>query len=293
MQEGIENFEIVIGDNNSDDGTKEYLRSFYQENKELTTVVLNSTNIGLTSNLINTFSFCKGKYIVILYGDDYFTDKHRLRNQFIFLESNNNFIGSSSCVEVRFDFEVSGSDIVCPKKTIKIGEVTIEDYLKGNFFAVLGLMFRNFINGVNAFDRFKFINTISNDIDDLQFGFLLIKEGPIFVNKEPTVVYRNYRLTSNNFNSLHSKDSFILHINLLNNLYYYLNKSYDLSCLYLPHFWILIKYFFFRGKFKLFYRYTRTIPIKIRVKIYFHLPKLVFNKSTIKFLNFIKNLTQE
>jgi glycosyltransferase involved in cell wall biosynthesis len=81
------NFEIIIGDDGSTDGTKDIIQEFC--NKNLNIVFLNRIkNIGLQKNISNVFDHCSGKYIALIEGDDFWTNENKLQLQVDFLELN-------------------------------------------------------------------------------------------------------------------------------------------------------------------------------------------------------------
>lgn len=287
-QKDIIDYEVVIGDNNSNDGTKEFLEDFFNKHKTCTTVIQNSENIGLTRNLINTMSYCKGKYIVILYGDDYFIDNLKLKKQFEFLEKSERFIGATSCVEARKDFDIERLNLICPSKKFIGKEINLENFLKGNFFAMLGLMFRNKIDGKYAYDYFKELPKISYLVDDLQFCILLLLSGPVHVSPNPTTAYRIHTSPlANNFNTINENRSFIIHIELLNKLDIYLLRRLDLSRLYLPYIFDSFKFYLLKGELKKFIELFKTIRFNLKLKLMILFPFLLLNKSFNKFIRLI------
>ena len=88
MQKTTCKYEIVIGDNQSTDGTKDVLYEYWKKYPEKIALILNDQNLGLTANMYNTMRKCKGKYIIILYGDDYWTSYKKMQDQYDFLEKN-------------------------------------------------------------------------------------------------------------------------------------------------------------------------------------------------------------
>jgi glycosyltransferase involved in cell wall biosynthesis len=78
--------EIVIGEDNSTDGTKLVLQDYKIRNPELFNVHCREQNIGVVPNFSATIRACKGKYIALCEGDDYWTDPLKLQKQVDFLE---------------------------------------------------------------------------------------------------------------------------------------------------------------------------------------------------------------
>ncbi|MDF3130403.1 glycosyltransferase [Kiritimatiellaeota bacterium B1221] len=88
--------EIVIGEDDSSDGTREIcqeyaekfpekIRLFLRDRKDVQ--YINNTPTG-RYNSMETRRACRGKYIAYCEGDDYWTDPHKLQKQFDYLEDN-------------------------------------------------------------------------------------------------------------------------------------------------------------------------------------------------------------
>ena len=77
----LRNFEIIVVDNASTDGSKEFLRKNYNN----INIVENSLNLGYTG-INNAVKFCKGKYILFL-NNDIKLDKNCIKNLVRVIES--------------------------------------------------------------------------------------------------------------------------------------------------------------------------------------------------------------
>ena len=102
MQEVDFEYEIVVGDDHSTDGTiailEEYARSIDDRLKMIDKphctgirVIKSDKNEGIGMNYKKMLSACKGKYIALCEGDDYWTDAHKLQEQVDFLEKHANY----------------------------------------------------------------------------------------------------------------------------------------------------------------------------------------------------------
>jgi glycosyltransferase involved in cell wall biosynthesis len=83
--------EIVIGNDCSTDGTSAIVKEYLEQFPTLIRLNEIQSNIGMTANWLSTISACKGKYIAMLEGDDYWTDVNKLQKQVEFLESHSNY----------------------------------------------------------------------------------------------------------------------------------------------------------------------------------------------------------
>jgi glycosyltransferase involved in cell wall biosynthesis len=84
-------FELVIGEDCSTDGTRDIIESYGRQYPEQIKIVTSVTNVGALANNIRTTKACRGKYLAILEGDDYWNDEFKLQKQVDFLEQNPQF----------------------------------------------------------------------------------------------------------------------------------------------------------------------------------------------------------
>jgi len=70
LSQDYDNFEIIIGDDASTDGTQEILKKYKVMYPDKITLLLHEKNLGITNNCNTVLSLCKGKYFVAIGGDD-------------------------------------------------------------------------------------------------------------------------------------------------------------------------------------------------------------------------------
>lgn len=87
-QKGYVNFEIVIRDDGSTDDTLLIIESYQKRYPHLFNVLDSSLNIGANKNILRVFSACRGKYIAICEGDDFWVDDFKLEKQVRLLDCN-------------------------------------------------------------------------------------------------------------------------------------------------------------------------------------------------------------
>jgi glycosyltransferase involved in cell wall biosynthesis len=93
-------YEIVIGDDFSTDSTIEILQLFKSEHPEKINLLLASQNQGVFKNAYGIYKNCRGKYIAMLEGDDYWTCENKLQKQVDFLENHSDYIGCFHDAEI-------------------------------------------------------------------------------------------------------------------------------------------------------------------------------------------------
>ena len=91
LNQSFDNFELIISDDNSTDGTKEKLLNIAKKNNKIK-LHLNKKNVGLAINTRNALLKCTGRYIAFCDGDDYWIDNNKLKIQVSFMENHTNSI---------------------------------------------------------------------------------------------------------------------------------------------------------------------------------------------------------
>jgi len=93
MQRANFEFELVIGEDCSTDGTRDIVLDYQRKHPQLIRVILASENGGKYTgngrlNFIRTLRACRGEYVAFLEGDDYWTAPHKLQVQVDHLNAN-------------------------------------------------------------------------------------------------------------------------------------------------------------------------------------------------------------
>ena len=93
MQETNFSFEVIIGDDASTDGTSEIIDRYHREYPSKIKVLRSNENLGKYTgngrlNLIRELRACRGKYIALLEGDDYWLNPLKLQKQVDCIELN-------------------------------------------------------------------------------------------------------------------------------------------------------------------------------------------------------------
>lgn len=91
MQKTDFDFEIIICDDASTDKNHEIISQYKKIHNSRINVIISEKNIGAQNNFIRGYNACKGKYIAICEGDDYWIDPLKLQKQVNLMEQNIDF----------------------------------------------------------------------------------------------------------------------------------------------------------------------------------------------------------
>lgn len=150
MQETNFPFEIILGEDESTDGTREIcmeyankysdkIRLFLRSRKDV--IYINGRPTG-RFNLIQGFKAARGKYIALCDGDDFWDDRNKLQFQYDFLESNPGFVMIGGYAKKIFESEAFLT-IHEDKPKISDSDIDTSFLIKHNPFSTLTVFFRN------------------------------------------------------------------------------------------------------------------------------------------------------
>lgn len=86
-QEASFDFEMIVGNDCSPDGTRAILDRLAAERPDRIKPVHREQNVGMQANFMDLYSRAQGDYVAFLDGDDFWTDRHKLQKQVDFLEA--------------------------------------------------------------------------------------------------------------------------------------------------------------------------------------------------------------
>ncbi len=141
MQKCDFNFELVIAEDLSTDGTRKIITDYQKRFPEIIRVLLNDKNIGMSPNFIQALNACRGKYIAMLEGDDFWSSEEKLSKQVAFLEEHSTFIGA--CHNLESLYITTGETYTRFSESNRPPEeITLQHMLKGNWASTPTVMLR-------------------------------------------------------------------------------------------------------------------------------------------------------
>ena len=140
MQKTDFDFEVVIGEDGSADGTADIVRRMAERCRPRIRPLLRDRNLGAQRNFVDVLQHCRGDYVAVLEGDDYWTDPHKLQKQVDFLETHPDFVMCCHDAEMSCEGVVDRSS---PFKKDFPQVSTFDDIWRKFFIPTPSLVFRN------------------------------------------------------------------------------------------------------------------------------------------------------
>lgn len=149
MQQTTFDYEILIGEDNSTDGTRELCKEYARNNQDRIRLFLRSQEDKIwingkptgKYNTLSTRKSARGKYIALCDGDDYWTDQNKIQKQADFLEANPKYVITYHDARIVDEANNFLSNRGLPEKLKKDGDSY--DIISGKWMPTLTVMFRN------------------------------------------------------------------------------------------------------------------------------------------------------
>jgi len=186
-------FEILIGDDCSTDQTAEIIGEYQQRFPHIIKAILRSENIGATKNLYDLFLKCTGDYIATCDGDDFWTDKEKLRIQTNFLENNETYIACTHRYSVVDENNKTVQKTYNGAGRPESGDYTLNNFLNYIYYGHPGtLVFRNIF--LKPKYNYSIIIEADRWIGDITLCLILTCLGKIYVLDNIMSSYRSFQI---------------------------------------------------------------------------------------------------
>lgn len=147
-------FEIVIGEDSSADDTRSICRELADIYPSVINLLPTERRLGIMANFLRTLSNCRGRYIAVCEGDDYWIDSGKLATQY-------------NCLEKNVEYGLIYSDVEIRNTTP--GELSRPHYFSGEVFGKL--LEGNFINTPTVFFRKDLIKLSEINNDQIRYAY--------------------------------------------------------------------------------------------------------------------------
>ena len=183
-------FEVILGEDESTDGTRDICKEYAINHKNIIRCYLRSRkdviyidgNPSGKFNGIENLKAARGKYIALCEGDDYWTDPYKLQKQVEYLENHPECSMCFHSAKIVYENGDKEPDIYVPPE--KKEKFTIDELLNSNFICTCTIVFRKGLFG--DFPRWYYDSAIG----DWALSILNAVHGDIGYLDEVMAVYR-------------------------------------------------------------------------------------------------------
>lgn len=222
-------YQIVVGEDCSNDGTKEILLEYKEKYPDIFVLLINEENMGASRNAYRVKQHCVGQYVMGGEGDDFWIDDERLQKQVDFLDSHPEYMAVGTNY-VAVSHEGTDPIIAMPKNQIN-RRYTFEDFLRYGFI-VKGntLMYRNVLPTEG--ERYEKLRFAEPTMGDIITRVLIYDKGDIYVLPDVTHAHRDGRQNPTSFTATHAEKTIEyiqMYFRIVDNLTAYFDNKYDLA----------------------------------------------------------------
>lgn len=182
-------YELLIGEDCSTDQTRKIAEKYQMMYPEIVKLITHNKNVGPLKNEADLRRRCRGQYIAVLEGDDYWTNPEKLKRQAEFLDSHPQYIGVSHNVTV---LDENGKKL--PYKLQGFHHQQEHVYTKKNALRyemighLSGWMYRNIWKQMSQREFNLIKNCEANS--DRKLSIVLGLKGDVFFSEDEWSVYR-------------------------------------------------------------------------------------------------------
>ncbi|MCR4651079.1 MAG: glycosyltransferase [Lachnospiraceae bacterium] len=184
-------FEVLIGEDCSTDGTREILKEYEAKYPDIFRMYYRDVNLGATRNEYELMMDARGRYIAALELDDLWLDDHKLQKQYDFLEAHDEYIGvSHDFAIIDKDDNVIDNDDNKKIKPYFNKSFTLEDFLRDGFVFQTGTHF--YRNIYSDGGDYSIIYKADRLIRDKTILSLLLNRGDFYILPDTMSAYRRF-----------------------------------------------------------------------------------------------------
>lgn len=187
MQKCSFNFEVLIHDDASTDGTQDIIREYEMKYPDIIKPIYQKENQyskGIDPGLKYNAPRAKGKYIALCEGDDYWTNPHKLQKQVDFLESHPDYVMCSHKYQIYEQESNEYVNILPEIENEKGDDFFLTDLIVGKWLVQpLCMMCRKSALEDKRLERYKYMI-------DTVFIYNLLTQGKAFCLSDTMGVYR-------------------------------------------------------------------------------------------------------
>jgi glycosyltransferase involved in cell wall biosynthesis len=186
------NFEIIIADDGSEDGTISIIKEYKKKYPKRFITIQAEKNRGVLKNAKEAKKYIKGEYVAFIDGDDYWTYEYKLQKQIDFLDNNPEYNG------IFHDAKIVHIDQDADQKLFSGKEFYSQSYNYKEIIYPSDIINRLILPTASTVLRSDFLFKKSFDLItdyyslDWKLCCLAIKQSKFYFINQPWSVYRNH-----------------------------------------------------------------------------------------------------
>ena len=191
MQEVNFRYQIVVGEDASNDDSKKILLEYAKRYPGYFLLLLHEKNVGIQENVRSKLPYLTGEFIAPLEGDDYWTDCHKLQKQVDFLRDHPDFSAVSHQAIV-----VDEEERILPQKSYNRAYCQESEFTRKHFEEYLmpgqtgTMLFRNYWQQFTP--KQKEIYGLSTVMGDRKRTLATLFTGRVYCMEERMSAYRRH-----------------------------------------------------------------------------------------------------
>ncbi len=174
--------ELIIGNDSADDATRALIEKIADGDSRIQ-IVHHQPRVGMMKNFRHTLNRCRGEFVAMLEGDDYWLDPQKLEKQIRVFQKHPNASFSFHRVIVRDETKAPPASWISNRDTKS--EVTLHDLIGPNFIFTCSAIFRRSIVAAGLPDWF-----LEMPIGDWPLYLTCSQNGPGIFQRDVMGVYR-------------------------------------------------------------------------------------------------------
>lgn len=217
-------YEVIVGEDCSNDGSREILQDYLVRYPEKLVVIFNEKNLGVSQNSTNVLRHCRGKYIAGFESDDFWCDENKLQKQVDYLETHPEIAAVGS------NYYYVNEDGDERQLAMRYGQTDriykLKDFLRHGFIVHGNTLLRR--RETTPVEEEKFIN-LRNSVPtqgDVITRCLVYSKGSIYVFPEPMICHRDGNAVASSFTA-QNRNGAILYTNMHKDLLLNINEYFD------------------------------------------------------------------
>ena len=224
-------YEIVIGDDCSNDGSAEIINEYKEKYPDIIVPLINEVNLGASKNSFNIKLHCRGQYISGCEGDDFWINDQKLQKQVDFLDSHPEY---SAVATNSVSVDPEGQNPVVSLLGWQVNKTyTLNDYLRyGMVLHGNTIMYRS--HGLEKNENYKKLRFAEPTMGDVISRTIFYDMGNIFVLPDITHAHRDGSKDATSFSAQqHTKLLYYteMYFRIVDNLTEYFDNKYNLEAL--------------------------------------------------------------